>query len=67
MAATEFFFLKLTHNYFRAYFLNLTLKVLNLGTKLPGLVRRRTIKLMQFFDKKKPINFEQFLEVCVIF
>ena len=39
----------------------------NLGTVLPHLVRRRTVKLMRFFDKKKPINFEQFFEIYVIF
>ena len=40
---------------------------LSTNAVLPRLVRRRTIKLMSFFDKKKPSNFEQFLEVFVIF
>ena len=34
---------------------------------LPRLVRRRTIRAMSFFDKKKTINFEQFLEIFGIF
>ena len=39
----------------------------NLGTVLPHLVRRRTVKLMRFFDKKKSLILSNFLRFMSFF
>ena len=41
--------------------------IICLHTVLPRLVRMRTIKVMSFFEKKNPSDFEQFLENFGIF